>query len=69
VEEKLGEEAESTDSEDGVEEDEEGDELTPAADAAIFKTLAKIRDRDPVIYEKDVNVFQGTSSSYISWLI
>jgi len=62
VEEKVGSEADSTDSEEGVEEDEEGDELTPAADVAIFKTLAKIRDKDPVIYEKDVNVFEQEES-------
>ena len=45
--------------EEGSEEDEDGDDLTAAADVAIFKTLAKIRDRDPVIYQKDVNVFEG----------
>lgn len=61
VEEKLGSGAEGSGSDDSStseEEDEDGDELTAAADVAIFKTLAKIRDKDPVIYQKDVNVFE-----------
>jgi protein KRI1 len=60
VEEKLGSDVGLTDSEDETEEDEDedGDDLTAAADVAIFKTLAKIRDKDPVIYQKDINVFE-----------
>ena len=58
VEDKRSE-AESTDPEEDEAEGEEGDELTPAAGASIFKTLAKIRDRDPIIYQKHINVFEG----------
>lgn len=68
MEEKLGSQASGSesDSEDDEEEDEEGDELTPAADVAIFRTLAKIRDRDPVIYESGINVFQRVPSLSMS---
>jgi protein KRI1 len=47
------------DSESDESEDEDGEELTPAVDAAILKTLAKIRRKDPEIYESDVSVFDG----------
>ncbi|KAI9568797.1 Krr1-domain-containing protein [Boletus coccyginus] len=47
----------SEDSED-TEEDSDGDELTPAVDAAIFCTLARIRKKDPAIYEGDRYVFE-----------
>ena len=48
----------SEDSED-TEEDSDGDELTPAVDAAILRTLARIRKRDPAIYEGERRVFEG----------
>lgn len=48
----------SEDSEDLESEDEDGEELTPAVDAAILRTLARIKKRDPAIYGKD-NIFEG----------
>ncbi|KAF8841697.1 hypothetical protein BDN67DRAFT_966770 [Paxillus ammoniavirescens] len=47
----------SEDSED-TEEDSDGEELTPAVDAAILRTLARIRKKDPAIYEGGRNVFE-----------
>jgi protein KRI1 len=46
------------DSEDAESEDEDGEELTPAVDAAILRTLAKIRRKDPDIYDKDKGIFE-----------
>ncbi|KZS87753.1 Krr1-domain-containing protein [Sistotremastrum niveocremeum HHB9708] len=46
------------DSEDEESEDEDGEELTPATEVAILRTLARIRKRDPRIYESGVNIFQ-----------
>ena len=43
-------------------EDEDGEELTPGVDAAILRTLAKIKRRDPEIYDKEKAVFEGMSS-------
>ena len=48
---------ESSESEDETE-DEDGDELTPNIDAAIFRTLAKIRSKDASLYDSSVNVFE-----------
>lgn len=48
----------SEDSED-TEEDSDGEELTPAVDAAILRTLALIKKKDPVIYEGGKRVFEG----------
>jgi protein KRI1 len=53
----------SEDSED-TEEDSDGEELTPAVDAAILRTLARIRKKDPAIYEGGRNVFEGTSEIF-----
>lgn len=50
------------DSEEAESEDEEGEELTPALDAAILRTLARIRRKDPSIYESGKDVFEGMSS-------
>ncbi|EJD50270.1 hypothetical protein AURDEDRAFT_182635 [Auricularia subglabra TFB-10046 SS5] len=47
----------SDDSESSTE-DEDGEELTPQVDAAILRTLARIRKKDPAIYESSKNVFQ-----------
>ncbi|KAF8141166.1 KRI1-like family C-terminal-domain-containing protein [Boletus edulis] len=47
----------SKDSED-TEEDSDGEELTPAVDAAILRTLARIRKKDPAIYEGGRRVFE-----------
>ena len=47
------------DSEEAESEDEDGEELTPAVDAAILRTLARIRRKDPSIYESGKDVFEG----------
>jgi protein KRI1 len=60
------EEDESTDSEDLESEDSDGEELTPAMDAAILRTLARIRAKDPEIYTEGKDIFGGApvSSSF-----
>ncbi len=50
----------STDSESAESEDEDGEELTPTMDAAILRTLARIKKKDPTIYDGSKNVFGGT---------
>ncbi|KAF8150489.1 KRI1-like family C-terminal-domain-containing protein [Mycena galopus ATCC 62051] len=50
-------EEESTDSEDLESEDSDGEELTPAMDAAILRTLARIKAKDPEIYKEGKNIF------------
>ncbi|CAA7260390.1 unnamed protein product [Cyclocybe aegerita] len=47
----------STDSESAESEDEDGEELTPAVDAAILRTLARIKKKDPAIYNSQKNIF------------
>lgn len=47
------------DLEDAESEDEEGEELTPAVDAAILRTLARIKRKDPEIYETEKSIFAG----------
>jgi protein KRI1 len=68
VKEKYGSDADTddlgeddSDSESGESEDEDGEELTPALDAAILRTLARIKARDPDIYDTNRNVFEGTA--------
>ena len=51
------------DSEENESEDEDGEELTPALDAAILRTLAKIKRKDPSIYDHSKSVFQGPPHS------
>ncbi|KAF8589513.1 hypothetical protein K439DRAFT_1383413 [Ramaria rubella] len=59
---KYGSDAEEDDTEEDEEdaetEDEDGEELTPAVDAAILRTLARIKRKDPDIYDKDKSVFE-----------
>lgn len=50
---------EEEDSEEAESEDEDGEELTPAVDAAILRTLARIKRKDPSIYESGKDVFEG----------
>ncbi|KAG6331753.1 hypothetical protein ID866_7334 [Astraeus odoratus] len=50
-------EDDSDDSED-TSEDSDGAELTPAVDAAILRTLARIRKKDPEIYNGEKRVFE-----------
>ena len=52
----------SGDSEDTTE-DEDGEELTPAVDAAILRTLARIKKKDPAIYDHQKSISQGASKS------
>jgi protein KRI1 len=64
VKEKYGSDAEESDitdsdSEDDVTEDEDGEELTPALDAAILRTLARIKKKDPEIYNSKKSIFDG----------
>mgnify|MGYP001216090710 CR=1 FL=1 len=56
---------ESTDSESAESEDEDGEELTPVVDAAILRTLARIRKKDPSIYDSSKNVFGGVFYIFI----
>ncbi|KAH9925911.1 Krr1-domain-containing protein [Epithele typhae] len=53
-----GEDDDEEGSEDGESEDEDGEELTPAVDAAILRTLARIKRKDPAIYEDGKDVFE-----------
>jgi hypothetical protein len=61
VKEKYGSDADEDDSEDSEDEteDEDGEELTPAVDAAILRTLARIKRKDPGIYESEKSIFEG----------
>lgn len=51
-------EDEEEDSEEAESEDEDGEELTPAVDAAILRTLARIKRKDPSIYQSGKDVFE-----------
>ena len=55
----MDEDDDEEDSEDLESEDEDGEELTPAMDAAILRTLARIKRKDPSIYETGKDVFEG----------
>jgi hypothetical protein len=66
VKEKYGSDADTddsnsddSDSESDESEDEDGEELTPALDVAILRTLARIKARDPGIYDTGRSVFDG----------
>ncbi|KAI0937833.1 hypothetical protein AcW1_003888 [Taiwanofungus camphoratus] len=52
------EDVDEDDSEEAESEDEDGEDLTPAVDAAILRTLARIRRKDPSIYEQDKDIFE-----------
>ncbi|KAI9465171.1 KRI1-like family C-terminal-domain-containing protein, partial [Lactarius psammicola] len=54
--------SDGSDSESDESEDEDGEELTPALDAAILRTLARIKARDPGIYDASRNVFEEEHS-------
>ncbi len=59
-----------TDSESAESEDENGEELTPTVDAAILKTLARIKKRDPAIYDSSKNIFGGVLCQvHIVWYL
>ncbi|WFD03866.1 Kinetochore protein Spc24 [Malassezia obtusa] len=55
--EKEHESSEESESESDVTEDEEGEQLTPQVDAAILRTLQKIRSKDPALYQSDTRIF------------
>ena len=57
----------SEDSEEDTTEDEDGEELTPAVDAAILRTLARIKKKDPAIYESQKSIFEGTTILLLSY--
>jgi len=60
----------STDSESAESEDEDGEELTPKVDAAILRTLARIKKRDPAIYDSSKNIFGGVFRQvHIVWYL
>lgn len=61
-----GDEESETDSEEAESEDEDGEELTPAVDAAILRTLARIKRKDPDIYDTEKGVFEG-ARSFVCW--
>ncbi|GAA6022704.1 hypothetical protein JCM11491_003738 [Sporobolomyces phaffii] len=46
------------DSEDLSDDDSDAEFVTPAVDAAILRTLARIKARDPAVYEPDRDVFE-----------
>ena len=50
----------STDSESAESEDEDGEELTATMDVAILRTLARIKKKDPTIYDSSKRVFGGS---------
>ncbi|KAK1231656.1 Kinetochore protein Spc24 [Marasmius sp. AFHP31] len=63
VKEKYGSDAgedgdEESDDESDESEDEDGEELTPAMDAAILRTLARIKRKDPEIYNSQSGIFE-----------
>ncbi len=53
----LNSDDDETDSESDVTEDEDGDQVTASVDAAIFRTLQRIRNKDAALYDKNTDVF------------
>jgi len=51
------------DSEDLSDDDEDAEFVTPQVDAAILRTLARIKAKDPAVYEADRDVFEGAAIS------
>ncbi|KAI0628411.1 KRI1-like family C-terminal-domain-containing protein [Trametes polyzona] len=54
----VDEDDDEEDSEEAESEDEDGEELTPAVDAAILRTLARIKRKDPAIYQSGKDIFE-----------
>lgn len=50
--------------EDLSDEDSDAELVTPAVDVAILRTLARIRKKDPAVYEEGRQVFDGTLPSF-----
>lgn len=59
LQQKYGEEEEGSDESDSedVTEDEDGEQLTPQVDAAILRTLQRIREKGSDLYDADNRVF------------
>ncbi|KAG8815533.1 hypothetical protein FRC17_000675, partial [Serendipita sp. 399] len=68
LKEKYGEDAELSEeySEESETEDEDGEELTPAMDVAMLRTLVRIRNKDPTIYDSKKNVFEDEKETISS---
>ncbi|OLL25052.1 Protein kri1 [Neolecta irregularis DAH-3] len=60
LQEKYGGNAQDGSSSSSGEEDSDGELITPAVDAALFKTLKMIREKDPGIYKADKDFFKQT---------
>ncbi|KAJ9474528.1 Protein KRI1 [Pseudozyma hubeiensis] len=52
-----GDEDSETDSESDVTEDEDGDQVNANVDAAIFRTLQRIRNKDAALYDSKTDIF------------
>ncbi len=50
---------ESFSDDDEEDEDEIGELVTPEVDAQILTTIAKIRSKDPIVYDSSKNFFSG----------
>ncbi len=62
VQDKYGKDHTLSDEEDSEElsdDDSDGEFVTPAVDVAILRTLARIRKKDPTVYEEGREVFDG----------
>lgn len=57
----------STDSESAESEDENGEELTSVVDAAILRTLARIKKKDPAIYDSQKNIYGGARTLFMCY--
>jgi hypothetical protein len=57
----------STDSESAESEDENGEELTFVVDAAILRTLARIKKKDPAIYDSQKNIYGGARTLFMCY--
>lgn len=53
---------EEDEEEDLSDDDSDAELVTPQVDAAILRTLAKIRQKDPSVYEEGREVFDGPSA-------
>lgn len=51
---------EEDEEEDLSDDDSDAELVTPQVDVAILRTLARIRQKDPLVYEENRSVFQGT---------
>ncbi|WFD41072.1 Kinetochore protein Spc24 [Malassezia japonica] len=55
--------ASESEEESDVTEDEDGEQLTPQVDAAILRTLQKIRSKDPEVYNSETRVFDQSRAA------